>query len=267
MRTSNWIITGLLMLAPTPALAEDLRELCPSRPGLGTPACTVDSGHLLVEVGLGDWTLDRQSDSRVDTILSGDIDLHYGLGPTTEIQIGLTGFGQVRTRDRATGEVDRRSGIGDASLALRQNLAHPDGDGLAVALQPYVTVPTGRSQIGAGDWGGGLIVPITYALSETIQFELTPDVDAAVDEDGDGRHLDYGTVAGVTVKLTETVSATIEAEALRDRDPDQHATESQAALSIAYQPSSALQLDVGSAFGLNHATPDARLYFGVSRRF
>ena len=40
------------LLAATPALADDqLRELCSERPGLNTPPCIVDKGHLQVEVG------------------------------------------------------------------------------------------------------------------------------------------------------------------------------------------------------------------------
>jgi hypothetical protein len=36
---------------------------------------------------------------------------------------------------------------------------------------------------------------------------------------------------------------------------------------IAYLLNNDTQLDAGANFGLNRATPDAELYFGVSRRF
>ena len=99
------LLLGLLVSSP--GLAEDkLRDLCAERPGLDTPACTVDPGHLQVEVGLGDWTLDRQSGNRTDTILLGDISARYGVGESTEIRLGGTAEGRVRTR-RATCQVGR----------------------------------------------------------------------------------------------------------------------------------------------------------------
>src|SRR3546814_7519690 len=55
------------LAAATPALAEEGRALCPDRPGLGTPACTVDVGAVVLEVGVADWTLDDNADSRTDS--------------------------------------------------------------------------------------------------------------------------------------------------------------------------------------------------------
>ena len=250
-----------------PAAAEDLRDFCGDRPGIGTPPCTVDKGHVLVEVGLADWTLVRQADSRIDTILGGDFDVRIGLTDSTEARVGWTPYGHVRTRDRLTGRVDRRSGIGDVTIGIKQNVMQPDGDGFSVALLPYATLPVGREPIGAGDWGGGLIVPVSYELTKGVKLALTPEVDAAVDEDGDGRHLAYGSVVGLSGELTDNVTVTGELEELRDRDPSGHETQELAGLSIAWQPQKQTQLDLGSNIGLNHASPDLELYFGVSRKF
>jgi hypothetical protein len=131
-------------IATAPALAEDkLRDFCGDRPGLGTPACTVDAGHLQVEVGLGDWTLDRQPDARTDTIQAGAIALRYGIGDTTELRLGWDGYAHVRTRDRTSGAVDRTGGVGDVTVGIKQNLHNPDGSGLSIALLPYATLPSG----------------------------------------------------------------------------------------------------------------------------
>src|SRR3954447_827014 len=98
-------LLGFLIAAP--AMAKDsLRDLCAERPGLDTPACTVDPGHLQMEVGLGDWTLDKQPDSRTDTFVTGAISARYGVGNSTEIRFGWTVYGHSRTRDHATGAVD-----------------------------------------------------------------------------------------------------------------------------------------------------------------
>ncbi|WP_442681159.1 transporter [Sphingomonas sp. ASY06-1R] len=256
------------LLAATPALADDqLRELCSERPGLNTPPCIVDQGHLQVEVGLGDWTLDKQPDSRTDTIVAGEILARYGITPTTEVRLGWTAFGHVRTRDRATGMIERTSGTGDVSVGVKQSLIHPDGDGFSVALLPHATLPTGRNQVGAGDWGAGLLIPVNYDLSETLKLEVTPEIDAAVNESGHGRHTAYGSAAGLGVKLSEKWSVSVESQLLRDRDPSGHSTQALGGVFAAYQPKDRLQFDVGAQTGLNHASPDVELYFGVTERF
>ena len=259
------ILIGLL--AATPAMAEDkLRDLCAERPGLDTPACTVDPGHLQVEVGLGDWTLDRQAGSRTDTILLGDISARYGVGESTEIRLGWTAYGHLRTRD-SSGAIDRRSGTGDMTIGLKQNLSSPSGDGFALALLPYATLPTGKSGVGAGDWGAGLLIPISFSLTDRLTWEATPEADAAVDADGKGRHLAYGSAAGLGVKINEQWSMSIEGQVIRDRDPAGHSTQSLAGAYLAWQPKDRLQLDAGAQAGLNRRTPDMELYFGVTQKF
>src|SRR3546814_4036295 len=78
------------LAAATPALAEEGRALCPDRPGLGTPACTVDVGAVVLEVGVADWTLDDNADSRTDSWAFGDTLLRAGLTPSLEVQVGWT---------------------------------------------------------------------------------------------------------------------------------------------------------------------------------
>lgn len=260
----RWLILPGILLMTAPAAA---RDLCPDRPGLGTPACTLDPGRVQIEIGMMDWTLDRQPGSRTDTIIAGDTLLRIGIDGRTEAQIGWTAFGYVRTRDRLTGAIDRSDGTGDATLAIRRSLAHPDGSGLSIAVQPYVTLPTGGSAIGAGDWGAGLIAPVSYDLSGGLQLALTPQIAAAVDSDGDGRHLLYGSVVGLGFDLSDGVGATVELAAYRDRDPAGHSTQALAGLSIGWQPGDDTQFDVGTNIGLNRDTPDIELYFGITRRF
>jgi len=246
--------------------APPLRDLCPDRPGLGTPACTLDAGRVMVELGLGDWTRDKAGAVRTDTIAAGDALLRFGLNDHLEAQIGWTAYGHVRTRDAATDIIDRASGTGDMTLALRQNVRNPDGSGISIAAMPYATLPVGGHAIGAGDWGAGLLIPMSFDLGG-ISLELVPEIDAAVDEDRHGRHLGYGSVVGLTFPLTDSVSASTEVSLYRDRDPSGHATEALAGLSAGWQANDDLQLDLGVNLGLNAESADTELYFGIARRF
>ncbi|WP_336974094.1 transporter [Sphingobium aromaticiconvertens] len=257
----------LLALLPATAWAQGERDLCADRPGLGTPACTMEPGRVVLELGLGDWMRERDGSMQVDTIIAGDALARLGLTEHLEAQIGWTGYGYVRTRDRTTGMVDRTSGMGDVALALRRNLQNPNGSGVSIALMPCATLPVGGHAIGAGDWAAGLLAPVTVELNAGMGLELTPEVDAAVDEDGSGRHLAYGSVAGLTFDLFDSLSSAAEFSAFRDEDPSGHATQMLAGLSLGWQPSDDLQLDIGANLGLNHDSPDTQFYIGVAQRF
>jgi hypothetical protein len=266
MRTI-WLLLFPAITASSGAMAGGLRAYCPERPGLGTPACTIDAGHVSIETGLAGWTRDSAGATRTDTLLLGDTLVRIGLGDTIEAQIGLTPLGLVDVRDRATGAASRRWRAGDLTLGLKANLASPDGSGASLALLPTLSVPVGRRPIGAGDWGWGLRVPASYELSPALSLALTPEVDAAVDADGAGRHLAYGGVAGIGAQLSEAVSAAFEVSAIRDRDPAGHSTQWLASASLGWQPRDDLQFDIGADAGLNRDTPDVTVSVGVSRRF
>lgn len=253
----------LWLMLPGAAFAQDA-PLCADRPGLGTPPCVVGAGRVVGELGVTSWTLDREGRERTDTIAIGNALARIGIGERIEAQVGWTAFGMQRTRDPLG--VDRSSGTGDVSLALRRALS---SEGIETAAMARVTLPTGGTAIGGGDWSLDLLVPVSAPLGGDWSFDLSPTISAAVDEDGSGRHLAYGGVAGVTVPLGETLGSEVEVEvaAMRDGDPDQPGTPVQIGLSMNWQPQAALQLDAGCNLGLNDDADDVQLYVGIARRF
>ena len=260
------VLFAAMLFIPAIAHADDQdRDYCPARPGLGTPACTMAPGQVSVETSLADWTLDKRGGDRSDTVLIGDTSVRIGLTDSIEAQIGWTPLAIIR--DRTGGTVDRATRSGDATLGIKANLHNPDGSGLAVAVQPFVTLPIGRAPVGAGDWGAGLVVPITYDLSKTVNLEVTPEVDAAVDQDGRGRHLAYSGVVGVGFALNDALTFTLEDQLVRDQDPSGSTTQDLASASLAWMPRKTLQLDIGAVAGLDRNAPDVELYAGVARRF
>ncbi|MBJ6121518.1 transporter [Sphingomonas mollis] len=257
-----WLVLAML---PGAAMAQN-RDLCAHRPGLGTPACTVDPGHVLIETGVADWTRDDSGDGRIDTIQIGSTLARFGVDDATELELGWTPYGHQRERS-AMGDVTHMGRVGDVTVGVKRSIANPDGHGLSLAVLPFATLPVGRTPIGAGDWGAGLTAPLTYDLSDAVQLEFTPEVDAAVDEDGHGRHLAYSAVVGAEWDVAETVELIGEVQAIRDRDPGGRATMYLAGLSAAWQPGKRWQFDIGTAAGLNHDAPAVRVYGGIAALF
>ncbi|WP_375381556.1 transporter [uncultured Sphingomonas sp.] len=269
------LLAGLL--ATTPALAQadqtaaatpaappaaDEPRFCPTRPSLGGSSCTTEPGQVQVEVSTLDWQRDDTADSREDRIITGDFLARLGIGSKTEVQVGWTGYGHDRTRDKASGSIDTVDGTGDVTLALRQHLAGAEGKSFSAGFQPFVTVPTGRYPIGAGDWSAGAIVPVQYDLTKKLAVQFTGEMDAATNGSGSGRHLAFNGIWGTRYKLTEAVNVYGEFYVQRDDDPSGHETHMLAAFSAAWRPTKRLQLDAQAVAGLNSASPAIRLVTG-----
>lgn len=262
----RWILVAIGLVAATPAVAQD-RDYCPERPGLNTPACIIGKGRVSMETAFADWTRDDQPDTRTDTVLFADTLVRVGLTDTVEARVGWTPFGHQYQRDKPTGAIDSHDAVGDVALGFKASLLHPDGSGLSVALLPSVSLPLGRQPIGAGTWSASLLLPVTYGLSDTWSLAATPEVDAAADSNGDGRHLGYSGTAGLAYKLADPVTLTGEVQVARDEDPAMPTTQALAALSVGWMVQKDLQLDLFGAAGLNRAAPDVEVYAGISRRF
>jgi hypothetical protein len=257
----RWALAGAALLTAVPAAAQDLR-FCPTRPSLGSSACITDPGHVHLEIGAVDWERDDRSDARDDQVIAADMLARIGVGSTTELQIGWTGFGHVRDRDKQSGGIETTNGVGDVTLGVRQNFLHPDGKGLSIGIQPFVTLPTGRSPIGAGDYALGVIIPVSYDLSDSLNLNFTGEVDDAADETRDGHHAEYSGIVGLGYQLSKQVTVVGEMSLARVETEDRYETRALAAGSIAWQPRQGLQLDRLTVAGLNRTSPDVRVALG-----
>lgn len=264
MRTLTRALVPFLVIAfPAVARAED-RDFCANRPGLGTPPCTMAPGEVMVEVGGAAWDHSSDPASVEDDVTLGDALVRVGIADSAEVQVGLTGFGSQRTRDRASGEVKKDTGVGDALVAVRRGLAGANGP---VAIEAYVTLPVGREPIGAGRVEGGVLLPAQLDLPAGFQLALTPEVDLVANTDRGGHHVAWGSVVGLSHALTKALGLAAEVQAFRDDDPSGHSTDARVAGSLAWQVGERFQLDLEVDAGLSHGAPDRTIAVGFARRF
>ena len=255
------IVVLFIALSASAARAEDLRDLCAQRPGKATPPCIVDAGHPQIEVGLADAVFLRGAGAHEDIYNLGAAELRLGLTKRLEIEAAWSPLVIDTLRGGA-----RRTGSGDATLALLGALTDPDGKGLAVSAQGFVTLPTASHGLGAGGWTGGVRLPIAMPLSDSIAFGLTPEVDILRNAGGGGVHAAWIGVGAVSHTFgATTLGAELWGEV--EDEPTGVIRRASADLTAAVVIGKSLQLDAGANFGLNHATPEAEIYLGVSRRF
>ena len=258
----KWTLALVLAMVATSAAAQDEPRFCPNRPSLGASGCTTEPGQVQLEWSAFDWERDDSSDGREDSMLAADVLARFGIGPSTELQLGWAPLGRVRTRDAITGAVDTVRGVSDVRIGVRQALGPPDAKGWSLGVEPFVTAPVGKTPIGAGTWGAGVVLPATYDIAEGWQLAFTGEMDASPDEDGAGRHFAYSGIVGLGYDLSDSVTLVGEVMAERDNDPMEHQTHLATAASVAWQPGKRFQLDLLAVAGLNRNTPDVRLVTG-----
>lgn len=258
---------ALLLMFAAPALADDsgLRDLCPDRPGKGTSACTVDAGHLQLEVDAFDGTFQREDGVTTDTYFIANPTLKFGLTDNFDIEASIAPFEAIRTHDASGTETEK--GIGDLFLRSKLNLAGNDGGNWGVAIEPFLKIPTARRAIGNGAVEGGALVPLSLDLGSGWSLASTPEIDVLRNESGGGYHADFINVVGIGRALDGGVTLGAEAWASSDVDPAGSTQNYSLDFDVAWQPDTDDQLDGGVNLGLNRATPGAQVYVGVSRRF
>lgn len=255
-------IAALLLAMASPTLADDLKPICPDRPGKGTSPCTVDTGHAQVEAGLFDESTQRRAGTTTDAGSAGSLLAKFGVSDSLDLEAGMALYQFQRTNDGAG--VTRQEGVGDLSLHAKWNPLE-DGGRLAFVLDPTLKLPTAGHGLGNGAVEGGLVAPISYDLGGGWSLAATPEADLLRDGTGGGYHANLANVVGLSRAFGPL---TLGAEVWGDQNLDpagavaQYSADADAALLVGNDT----QLDCGVNLGLNRATPDVEFYFGVSRR-
>ena len=260
------VVLTLAALALAGAARGQERDFCPDRPGKGSPPCVLDKGCLQIEVSGADATLDKSGGVSTRDIAYGGVELRLGLTSTVEGQLTWTPYERVRTKDH--GVVSTVSGAGDMGAALRWSLINPAGDGLSIALQPFVVAPSGAAGIGGDAWQGGVIVPVSLPLNGDWSLSLSPELDARPNASGSGRHAGYALAGGVG-RAVGAVNLAAELWIDVDDDPSGRVTQTSFDLTAGWTPKGLkdVQLDASAYVGLNRRTPDLELVVGVAHRF
>lgn len=261
------VLGGAIALASAVPAAAKERDYCPTRPGLGTTPCTIAPGRVSVETGLADWTRDDQPDTRTDTIAFARTQVRLGLSDWFELEATWLPYARQDVRDKTARRSTTTGGVGDVTLGVKANLRNPDGSGVSIAALPFATLPVGRAPIGASDWGAGFLLPVHWDIGHGLNLQFSPEVDAAVNGNGRGRHLAYSGVIGLGFPISKQVGASVEFQGRQDDDPGGARTQAFASVSANWNPRDNLQLDLGAVAGLNRASPAVEVYAGISRRF
>jgi len=242
---------------PTPAAL--LREMSTDRPDTTESAYTVDAGHVQVEASFFDYSKDNDGgDFEAWSVLPTNVKL--GLTNNMDLQFVFEPYVREELDDDAV------DGFGVTQLRLKVNLWGNDGRNTALALMPFVQLPTADDDFDGTDHvEGGLLVPFAMSLPRDWSLGAMAEFDAvrsAADEDYElqfvhsatlGHHI-VGDLAGYVeyVGVASTESGVGYVAVLGG--------------GLTYGVNEDVQLDCGVNFGLTEDADDFNVFTGISVR-
>jgi hypothetical protein len=255
MRLAAAIPCLACLLSPMIALADDVRDFAPDRPSRSDSPITVPETFVQLESDLVNYTNTGEQFQALDPVLK------YGLTTRTDIEVEFGGL-QTQRNDGVSA-----TSFGDITVRAKISMLGDDGGSTAIALIPYVKIPTARPPIGNGQVEGGLNAPALFSLPFDLGLTVEPEMAVLKNEFNNGKQASFAGVVNLGRKIIGDLSGFVEIYAQTytdDRAPGPDVTFD---AGLAYAVTKTLQLDAGVNIGLNRATPGVSFYTGVATRF
>lgn len=243
----------LLLLTSCSALASELRPLSTDRPDTTESPFTVDAGHFQFEMELAAWS----KDGRERELSLGELNAKFGIDPSTDLQVVLPFYTHLRGGDE---------GFGDVQIRLKHNLWGNDDGPTALAVMPFIKLPTANDDLGNSEFEGGLIVPFGFEGPAGWACAVMGELDLEADQQGGGHHLSFLASATASHGLTETTGMFLELVGILDAESGSD-TEAYFNTGLTWLVTPVWQLDGGVRVGLTGASTDFTPFLGVSTKF
>jgi hypothetical protein len=245
-----------------PIPRDKMGEMETDRPDVTESAYSVAPGHFQVESDLFRHT--RNKKDGVQSIENSYNLANYKLGLTerSDIQLLIPAYVTNTERDLSTGKItNKTSGIDDISVRFKYNLWGKNGGNSALAVLPYVTLPT--SSFADNGIQYGVVLPFALKLNEDWNFGSQAAVNLA--KEGDNRfHPEYLYSFTFGRKLSKKISAFVEGVATYNVFND--ITDTFANGGVILSVTDNFNIDAGLNYGTNHSAD--KIYFvGFSFRY
>ncbi len=250
----NAIPLAALFYGAFPCPAAELRQLSTDRPDTTESPHTVDAGHFQFEMEIANWS--RNGREREFSL--GETNAKIGLNRSTDLQVVLPFYTHVRN-----GGDD---GFGDVEIRLKHNLWGNDEGATAMALMPFIKLPTANGDLGNGEVEGGLIVPLGFEGPAGWDCAVMAELDLEADDDGSDYHLVGVASATASHGLTENTGIFLELVSVLSAESGS-AWEAYFNTGMTCCITPTWQLDGGIRVGLTSAATDFMPFVGVSTKF
>jgi hypothetical protein len=235
------------------SLAVRPRPLSTDRPDTTESPQTVDEGCFQFEMEVASWSEDRAE--RELTV--AELNAKWGLSSSSDLQLVIPFYKRVVGGDE---------GVGDLELRLKYNLWGNDEGATALAVMPFVKLPTANGDLGDGLVEGGVMVPYGFEGPAGWDCGVMVEADLTAGNRRGSYALFFLTSATASHTLSENSSVFVEwVNGLGTDGSSSWEVYFNTGLTWAASPD--LQIDCGIRVGLTAATPDWVPFVGVSTRF
>lgn len=233
--------------------AAELRPLSTDRPDTTESPHTVDAGHFQFEMELASWSRDGDDEE----FSLGELNAKIGLNNCTDLQVVMPFYTHVS---------HGAEGFGDVEVRVKYNLWGNDEGATALALMPFVKVPTANGDLGNDEFEGGLIVPFGFDGPAGWSCAVMAEADLEADEDGGGHHLVAVTTATTSHSVTENTGIFLELVSVLSAESGAD-WEAYFNTGMTWAITPTWQLDGGIRVGLTDAATDFTPFLGLSSKF
>jgi hypothetical protein len=260
---------GYHLFNPVPK--DRMRELSTDRPDQTESAYTVDAGHFQIESDLYTFSRDVDRSAPGGGVVNegstfASVNLKAGLWRNVDLQVILDPYVRSRTTDRGAGTTERVGGFGDVTTRLKVNLWGNDGGTTALAVMPYLKIPTAKRGLGNNSVEGGVIVPLAVELPAGFGIGLQTEADAMRNDGRSGHHLEWVNSITVGHDLIGDLAGYVEFFTVTSFERGAP-WEGYFDLGLTYGLTGNIQLDAGCNFGVTDSAPDYNPFVGITFRF
>lgn len=246
---------------PTPKA--EMRELVTDRPDKTEAPYTLDAGHFMFETDLATYSRNDDNGILTEDLTLNFINAKFGITNESDLQILLETFKSINVKTAV--DESKVSGIGDLTVRFKQNIFGNDAGTSALAVMPFLKIPTAKTSIGNGKVEGGVIIPFGFELNETYsmgtmaQWNLNSDgangyISEVVTSATIGRDL-IGNLGGY-IEFWNAVSFASGSEWVATTD-----------FGFTYGVNEDVQLDAGINIGVTDSADDLNPFAGLTMRF
>ncbi|MHC4993101.1 MAG: transporter, partial [Planctomycetota bacterium] len=237
---------------PTPFRAR--RPMTSDRVRVTQSPYTVDAGAWQLEIGFLDYTKENGDD---DTWRWAPANVKLGINNSMDAQFRWVPYVYGADDD----------GIGDMELRLKWNAWGNDGDKkTSLAIIPFVLAPTASDELGAEKWEGGVLIPLEFRVSPTLDFGLQVGAEGRYDDVEDRHNLEVPHSAFLNYHLNYEWGVYGEFFGVWNSDTT---IQYQAGLGFGttYELTNDAMLDLGFQVNVEGDGDDFRFFTGITLRF
>ena len=249
---------------PTPASL--LREM----EALYKSPYTVDAGHAQVETYLVGYVHDRDTSGGANSLTIiwriAPTNLKMGVLNNLDVELEFAPYTIVRTEDRVTGTTTTQNGFGDLTPKLKLNLWGNDDGSTALALLPFLKLPTSQDHLGNHAIEGGLALPVSIELPWGWWLGLSPEISFLKNTESGGYSPAFANTSYLWHEIVGKLSGYVEFTSWVGFESGSRWIGS-VDFGLTYLPTKNIQLDAGVLVGVTPTAPDVNLFLGASFRF